>query len=252
MKPKQLTEMSDEEVLLQENMNLIATGLFACQTEEQVDLAVSFARYLSSNGLTRSNYSLFLRLIASNNHWVVDSLIGERQARLMFASIPPSTSLIKDAFSVLSFFHSDIIYQKTLEAALGVIQMAYYDPDDGYNIYKLRISDINTLGKYLEKDKEQGQPINALVLEILDRLSGIGDYNKVPAKNVLARHSFYVRIAYFDHRKNLEDVIPQVLLYNASRRKVVTNPSQIYREALKREQAGSAKVKAGTAGTKED
>ena len=241
MKPNQLTEMSDEEVLVQDNLNLVATSLFICHTAEQVDLSVSFAKFLSATGLTRTNFPLFLRLVATNNPWVVDSLTGERDARLLFSSIPPGASLIRKAFGILSFLHPDIIYQKTLEAALGIIENAYYDADDGYAIYKVKIADLNTLGKYLEKAKDQADPANSLILEVLDRLSHIGNYNKEPAKNILARHAFNVRFAYFDRRKKMEDTIPQVLLYNANRRRIITDPTALYRDALLRERA-DAKV----------
>ncbi len=238
MKPNQLTEMSEEEVLVQDNLHLIASSLFVCHTEEQVDLSVSFAKFLGATGLSRTNFPLFLRLVATNNPWVVDSLVGDRDPRLLFSSIPPSPSLIRSAFGILSFLHPDVIYRKTLEAALGIVENAYYDADDGYAICKLKIADLNTLGKYLEKAKNQEEPGNALILEILDRLSRIGNYNQESAKNVLARHAFNVRFAYFDRRKRMEDTIPQVLLYNASRRRMVTDPTSLYREALLKERSG--------------
>lgn len=234
MKQNQLKEMTEEESLLEENLNLVSSALFACQTEEQVELAASFARFLSDAGLTRQNYTLFIRLLATNNHWVVDALIGKRQPRLLFASIPPSAYSIRRALQILSFFHPDIIYAKTLEAALGIIATAYHDPDDGYGICKLKVSDLNTIGKYLDKDKTQASEPNELVLSILDRLSSIGEYNKEHAKNVLAKHAFGIRFAYFDNRKKLEDIIPQVLLYNAARKERIIGPTKTYRELLKK------------------
>ena len=236
MKQNQLKEMSEEEMLLEENLNLISSALFSCQTEEQVEVAISFARYLNDSGLTRTNYALFIRLLATNNYWVVDALIGKRQPRLLFASIPPSAYSIKKALQILSFFHPDIIYAKALEAALGIIEKAYHDPDDGYSIYKMKVSDLNTVGKYLDKDKNQFTEPNALVLSILDRLSSIGEYNKEHAKNVLAKHSYGIRFAYFDNRKKLEDVIPQVLLYNAARKERVVGPTKSYRDVIKKGQ----------------
>jgi len=228
----QLKEMSEEEQLLLENINLISSGLFNCQTEEQVELAISFAKFLDGLGLSRTNYPLYLRLIGTNNPWVVDALVGRREAHLLFASIPPSPYVIRKAFGILSFFHPDIIYQKTLEATLGIIEAAYHDPDDGFEISPFKISDLNTLGKYLDKRKDQFDPTNTLILQILDRLSYIGEYNKERTKNVLARHAFNLRFAFFDHLKKLEDVIPQVLLYNAARRERILGPTSEYRKVI--------------------
>ena len=234
MKPNPLKEMSEEEMLLEENLNFISTALFSCSTEEQVEVAVSFARFLNDAGLTRTNYPLFIRMLATNNFWVVDALIGKRLPKLLFASIPPSVYSIKKALQILSFFHPDIIYEKGLEAALGIIETAYYDPDDGYGIYKLKVSDLNTIGKYLDKDKNQFTEPNALILSILDRMSAIGEYNKEHAKNVLAKHSFGIRFAYFDNRKHLEDIIPQILLFNAARKERVIGPTKPFRDVLKK------------------
>ena len=60
------------------------------------------------------------------------------------------------------------MYERALECVLGIIQNAYFDPDDGYRIRKLSIMDVNALGKYLIKDEPQDHPINRLILEILD------------------------------------------------------------------------------------
>jgi len=212
--------------LVKDHLGTISSGLFNCQNPTQVDLSVSFATYLSESGLTRSNFPLFLRLIATNNPWVIDALFGNRIPNLVFASIPPTEYTIKTALEILSFFHPDILVPKALEAVLGIIETAYYDPDDGYEIYPLRIADLNTVGKYLVKDKDQNHAINVFILRILDKLSGLGNYNRTPAKTVLSRHAFEIRFAYFDHLKDLEDVIPQVLLFHETRNERSVSPTQ--------------------------
>jgi hypothetical protein len=230
---KTLKEMSEEESLVKANLSLVSSGLFSCQNSEQVDLSMSFARFLSGIGLSRTNFPLFLRLIATNNPWVIDALVGQRVAHLLFASIPPTQYSIKKAFSILSFFHPDLIYSKTLESALGIVETAYYDPDDGYEIYPLRMADLNTIGKYLDKNKDQYEVNNTLILKILDRLSSIGDYNKTQQKTILSRHAFDIRFAYFDTKKELEDVIPQVLLFHKTRNETTVEPSAVHRKSSK-------------------
>ena len=64
--------------LIVENSHTIRESLFVCTTEPQVECAVAFARYLSFCGLNGDNYWLFLRLIMTNNSWVVDELLAER------------------------------------------------------------------------------------------------------------------------------------------------------------------------------
>jgi len=198
--------------LIRDHSLLIREALFACTTETQVECAVGFARYLNRVGLNSENYWLFLRLLMTNNPWVIDELLHDREAGLLFSTIRPDAELIEAAFQTLISRHPDELYPRSLEAVLGIIQAAYYDPDDGYRIRRLSISDINALGKFLHKDLPQEQPLNRLILDILDKMAHIGDYYGEPDKNVLSKHAFNVRFAYFDRTREMVDAIPEPLL----------------------------------------
>lgn len=198
--------------LIAENSHTLREALFVCTTGPQVECAVAFARYLSFSGITNDNYWLFLRLIMTNNPWVIDELLGTRVPRLLFSTIRPDTELIDAAFEMLFSRHPEEIYEKALESVLGIIQSAYFDPDDGYRIRKFTIMDINALGKFLIKSEPQDHPVNKLLLEILDRMAHVGVYYGEQDKNVLSKHAFNVRYAYFDHTRELIDAIPEPLL----------------------------------------
>lgn len=198
--------------LIRDNSHIIREALFACTTKQQVECAVAFARYLSFAGLNSGNFWLFLRLIMTNNPWVVDELLHDRIPRLLFSTIRPDGDLIDAAFEMLFSRHPNEIYEKSLESVLGIIQNAYFDPDDGYRIRKLTMMDINALGKFLIKDQPQDHPLNKLILEILDKMSSLGAYYGEQDKNVLSKHAFNVRYAYFDHTRDLVDAIPEPLL----------------------------------------
>ncbi len=198
--------------LIAENGHTIRDALFACTTVQQVECAVAFARYLGFAGLNGDNYWLFVRLIMTNNPWVVDELLRGRNPRLLFSTIRPDAELLDAAFDMLFSRHPEEIYEKSLECVLGIIQNAYFDPDDGYRIRKLSIMDINALGKFLIKGEPQDHPQNRLILEILDRMSRVGEYYGEQDKNVLSKHAFSVRYAYFDHTRDLVDAIPEPLL----------------------------------------
>ncbi len=190
----------------------IREALFACTDPIQVESAVSFARFLNWSGINRETYPLFLRLIQTNNPWVIDALIANREPRLLFSTIKPNTDLIDAAFANLFSFHPDELYEKALMALLGIIENAYFDADDGYKWHAIEIMDINALGKFLIKDAPQDHPLNKLVLHILDRLTHLGEALKDPQKNLLAKHAFNVRYAYFDSTKALNDAIPKPIL----------------------------------------
>lgn len=201
-----------DRTLIANNSHTIREALFVCSSEPQVECAVAFARYLSFCGLNGDNYWLFLRLVMTNNPWVVDELLAERVPRLLFSTIRPDADLLDAAFDMLFSRHPEEIYAKSLECALGIIQNAYFDPDDGYRIRRLSIMDINALGKFLIKDEPQDHPLNRLILEILDRMAHLGEYYGEQDKNVLSKHAFNVRYAYFDNTRALLDAIPEPLL----------------------------------------
>jgi len=205
-------QINNDKRLIRDHAHTVREALFACTTRPQVECAVAFARYLSFCGLNSDNYWLFLRLVMTNNPWVVDELLHERVPQLLFSTIRPECELIDAAFEMLFSRHPEEMYVKALESVLGIIQNAYFDPDDGYRIRKLSIMDINALGKFLIKDESQDHPLNRLVLEILDRIAHLGDYYGEQDKNVLSKHAFNVRYAYFDHTRELVDAIPGPLL----------------------------------------
>jgi len=216
--------------ILEQNRQTIINGIFGAQTQIQVESSAAFARYLSHVGISRSNYLLFMKILETNNKWIVDALVGNRDPRLLFTGIKPDKYLLTRVFQLLAFWHPGQIYTKVLLAVLGIVEYGFYKPDDGYRIYKLEIMDLSNLGKYLDEDKEQQDPINETILEILDRITGLGTYYPHIRKSVLAKQAFNIRIAYFDHTKSLMDIIPKVLLVRLNREDQEVKPSKNFLE----------------------
>ncbi|MEI6873505.1 MAG: hypothetical protein WCL50_00080 [Spirochaetota bacterium] len=229
--------------LIKDHALYIREALFSCINETQVECSVAFARYLSQAGLNPGNYWLFLRLVMTNNPWVIDEMLHDREPRLLFSTIQPDAELIEAAFQTLFSRHPQELYARALEALLGIIQNAYFDADDGYRIRRLSIMDVNALGKFLLKDQPQEHPQNRLVLEILDRITKLGVYYGEPDKSVLSKHAFNVRFAYFDTTRQLLDAIPEPLLVHLHDRNEV-QPEDDYadlvskRRSRKRDRSG--------------
>lgn len=247
MVAKQAFAVSDnDKKLIRENAYTIREAVFACMTETQVECAVAFARFLNHSGINSENYWLFLRMLITNNPWVIGELVHDREPRLLFTTIRPDIELIDAAFHILSSRHPDELNVISLEAVLGIIQNAYFDPDDGYRIRPLSIQDINALGKFLLKNETQDHPRNKFILEILDRMTMLGQYYGEPDKNVLAKHAFSVRFAYFDSTRDLDDAIPAPLLVKLPNRSDVA-PEEEYagvlsqRRRVKRDESGRFK-----------
>jgi hypothetical protein len=83
------------------------------------------------------------------------------------------------------------------------------------------------------KSRDQDQPENRLILDIFDRITALGEFQNDFDKNVLAKHAFNIRIAYFDHTKRLLDCIPQVLLTRIKHSTYQVKPSKQFQAFFK-------------------
>jgi hypothetical protein len=200
--------------------NRLLQGIFGCRTTEAVEAAVTYATFLSTIGITPENYPVFLRMLEIENHWVIDSLIGDRDPFLLLSGVQPNEFIVGRILAMMTRWHKGGIYHKNLSVILGVLQSVYSSPKDGYRIYPLSIQDVNALGKHLDKEKGQDDPLNRAILEVLEKLSELEDAGNRDMEEV-AIHSAAIRNAFFDDRKNMEEVIPPVLLVTVGDRQEV-------------------------------
>ncbi|MCF7928089.1 MAG: hypothetical protein K9L68_03875 [Spirochaetales bacterium] len=200
-----------KEAIMDVEINIIER-MIGCRTVEAVEASISYARFLRMSGLSNDNYPLFLRLLEVENHWVIDSLISDKDPFLLLSSIHPNNYLLLSAFKLLTNWHPGGIYPKTLAIILGVLQAAFSSPKDGYRIYNVSINDANNLGKHLNKELGQDDPNNRVILDILDRLGSLAGTTDNTSIEQMARQANSIRTYFFDKRKKMEEIIPQVLL----------------------------------------
>ncbi len=191
--------------------NSLLQGIFGCRTTESVEAAITYARFLSSIGISSENYPVFLKMLEIENHWVIDALIADRDPFLMLSAVQPNKYIVNCIFAMMTKWHKGGIYSKNLSVILGVLQSVYSSPKDGYRIYPLTIADLNALGKHLKKENGQDDPLNRVILEILDHLSELEGQGNTDMEEI-AIHASAIRNAFFDNKKQMEDVIPPVLL----------------------------------------
>lgn len=202
-------EWTEEAIHVSEG--LVLRNAFSCRTPEATETAMAYSRYLRLTGMTNDNYPIYLVLLEIDNHFVIDMLVGDEDPFVFFTSIQPTTHLMIECFRLLTFWHPGGIYPKTISIVLGVLEAAYSNAKDGFTIHAVSINDINNLAKHLNNDTGQSDPVNSSILDILGRISlleGIGSEEL----EELARHCANIRTNFFDRRKKMEDVIPQVLL----------------------------------------
>jgi hypothetical protein len=187
-------------------------GILGCRTVEAVEAATTYASYLNFTGITNGNYPVFLNILTVRNHNVIDALLGTRDPFLFMSSIQPNYFIVATCFSILTKYRKAEIYPKTLGIILGVFQTTFNSPLDGYKIYPPSVADVNSLGKHLNEEKGQDDLLNRSILDILDKLSSLEGQNVDEDMEDLAVHAHNIRNNFFDSKKHLVDVIPEVQL----------------------------------------
>jgi len=196
-------------------------GIFGCRSTEAVESSITYARYLSSVGITPENYPVFLKMLEVANHWVIDALIGNRDPFLLLSSVQPNRFIVSRCLAMMTRWHRGGIYHKNLTVIMGVLQSVYSSPRDGYRICPLTIADMNAIGKHLDKTRGQDDPLNRAILEVLEKIADLEGKGDAQIEEV-AIHAAAIRNAFFDDRKKMEDVIPPVLLVTVRHREEVT------------------------------
>jgi len=192
-------------------------NIVLCNTAKAVDSALTTARYINTMGINNENYVLYFVLLETNNSYVIDSLIGQKNPFLLFSPIRPNWYMLRETFRILSQFKKDEINKKCLLALLGVIQNTYKEPKFGYSVYGLSVSDVYNIGKYLNKKKDQLYEANQLILDILYDIYLMGMESASREQKQVALKANWIRMAYFDNRKKMSDSIPDVLLIKENR-----------------------------------
>lgn len=201
----------NKEEIAQIGYNLL-NGFMNVRTDEAVEAALTYATFLNSTGINNNNYPVFLKVLGVRNKYVIDALLGTRDPFLFMSSIQPNYFIVATCFSFLTKYHTGEIYSKTLGIILGVFQTTYNSPLDGYKIYPPSISDINSLGKHLIEEKGQDDLLNRSILDILDKISELEGQGVNENMEDLAVHSHNIRNNFFDSKKKIVAVVPDVLL----------------------------------------
>ena len=208
--------------------NGILQQIMFTRTPEATEAAVSYARFLRLSGLNPENYPLFLKTLEIENHWVLDSLLEDEDPFLLLSTVPPNRYLTEKVFQLLTRWRPGGIYPKTLAIALGVLQITYSSPRDGYKIHPLTVADVDNLGKHLQKENGQSEPTNRCILDILDRVGSLESLRWDSSMEQVARQAIQIRSSFFDNAKIMEDCIPQVLLVRGDYLQTEMAPSQLF------------------------
>jgi len=193
--------------------------------------AVAFAHYLVNKiGLNPDNYPVFFRLIEAGNPWVIDTLVGDRDPAKFMGTIQFNTFMLRECFRMLTTWKPGEIYPKALVIIYGLLTICYRLPEEGYRIYPLTVSDVNNLGKHLDKTKDQMDPLNRVVLTVLDRIASLIEPQKpMPSNEIkdVAIQANNIRGKFLDMTKTLNESIPDVLLVRGDYQSKIIKPNVV-------------------------
>lgn len=203
--------------------------IIECSDGYSVFAAVAFSHYLVGKvGLTPDNYSVFFRLLESGNQYVVNALVGEGDPAKFFGTIQPNTFMLRECFRMLTKWKPGEIYPKALLIIYGLLTVCFKDPDEGYRLYPLTVTDVNNLGKHLDKGQDQMYPLNRIVLTVLDEIASLVEpQHPLPSREVqdVALQANSIRGKFLDMTKRLNEAIPDILLIRGDYMAAIIKPN---------------------------
>ena len=190
--------------------------------------AIAFAHFMENKvGLNPDNYPIFFRLIEAGNPWVIDTLVGDKDASKLMGTIQFNTFMIKECFRMLTAWKPGEVYPKALVIIYGLLTLCYGVPEEGYRIYPVSVNDVNNLGKHLDKTTDQMDPLNRVVLSVLDRIASLIEPQKpMPSVAIqdVALQANNIRGKFLDMTKKLNEAIPDILLVRGNYEESVVKP----------------------------
>jgi hypothetical protein len=194
-------------------------------TPNSVEACVEFARYIAAKGLDADNYPLFLELLRDENRYVIEALIGKHKAFDLFTRVQPNPYIVGFCFQTLRSYAPGGVHDLTLELIFGIRYRAYHSAKVGHALYALSIEDVNAVGKFLDKTRDQNDSINRFILDILADIAeyrSINDEDPVVDKN--SAHATAIRNAFFDRRRAMDSVMPPEILGRRDYSKTLVKP----------------------------
>jgi hypothetical protein len=178
-----------------------------------VEACVEFAKFLNAQGLDPDNYPLHLQLLRDENRYVVEALVGKEKAFDLFTRVQPNPYIIRFCFQILRGYAPGAVHDLTLETIFGILYRTYHSAKEGHALHALSIEDVNAVGKFLDKSKDQNNSINRFILDIL---ADIAEYtsinNEDPVVDKNSAHATAIRNAFFDRRRAMTSVMPPEIL----------------------------------------
>ena len=204
------------------------TRFLRCETGPAVEAAIELAKFLNKSGLNSQNYPLVLEVLKEGNYHVIDALLANEDAFAYFKKVQTGPYIVDFACRMLDRYAPGGLHDATLQIIFGIIYRTYHSPKEGYKVFKLNLEHINSIGKFLDRTKDQRDPINRFILNILGDIGGYKSLNNEdPETDKLAAHAINIRNAFFDRSLAMNLIIPDKLLLREDYQKNSIKPRDV-------------------------
>ncbi len=210
--------------------HLFITEILDTKNERATTVLMSYAYFLNKSGINSDNYPLYLTILESNNRYAIDLLIEGYEPEKYLDCVIPNHFIVENVFKIFSIYKRNEVYEMTLRVLFGLLIKVYISPEEGYQLYKPTIPNVNDLGKILDESKDQDDELNRDILDILMYLGDLDThYTDDPVKKEIARQAGRIRSDFFDHMRSLEKSITEVILEKAEVVNMGTPPDYVYK-----------------------
>jgi len=174
----------------------------------------TYAIYLNKLPKTYDRVPLYLKVFQSNNKFAVDALLKGHDPEGFFDYIRVANPyVIQEIFSTFHDFKRNTLSPKTLRVFLRFLKRFYSSAKEGYLIYPLTVSELNSMAKYLDESKDQSDELNREILDILSCFTELADHYETDIDRItIGQQSGRIRSDFFDENRTLKSSFPRPLL----------------------------------------
>jgi len=184
--------------------------------QKSVNALVAYAGFLNSIKINPDNYPLFIDILSTNNAAAIDVLLEGYTPENLLDVVVPNHFIVKTFFDFLNNHKKNEIYEKTLEVIIGFLSKVYRSVEEGYQLYQPTITDVNALGKFLDETKDQDDPLNRSILDVLYYFSQLYKAHETEQNKLdISRQSSNIRSDFFDNSRSLLNSLTEVTLQMA-------------------------------------
>ena len=193
---------------------------------------VAYAGFLNELGINSDSYPLYLEVIGTNNQTAVDVLLEGYETENYLDCVLPNHFIVEAFFRFLDAHRRNEVYQRILEVIAGFFVKVYRSTEEGYALHQPSIADVNSLGKFLDESKDQEDPLNRIILDVLQYLSLLEQpHEQDPGKLEIARQASRIRSDFFDNSHSLVESMTAVTLAQAENPTFGVKPDHVYGKA---------------------